>query len=87
VGQKTPDVFNTIFTNHNMDKSQTIVIGDSLRDDIGNANAVGVTSVWVTGRHNAKWSYENTQEVATYKIEQVVDLVNLIDPIDGRFLR
>lgn len=86
LGQKSSRALQDVIANHTMDKSRTVVIGDSLRDDVGVANDVGVTSVWVSGRHNASWTYENTHHKPHYQIEHVVDLVNLIDTKSSQFV-
>jgi putative hydrolase of the HAD superfamily len=85
VPQKTPQSLQRVLDDHGLNTTDTIVVGDSLRDDIANAHAVGCESVWVSGRHNAAWAYENTQVEVIYSTENAADLGNLLDPKTGNF--
>jgi len=86
VAQKTHVEYGLVLSHHNLSKSNTYIIGDSLRDDIANAQKLGLPHVWVSGRHNAGWAYENTKMTVVFSIENAADLVHLIDPITGNLL-
>lgn len=74
VNQKTPDALKALMADHMLKASDTIVIGDSLRDDIHVANQLGIRSVWVSKSIDPKWSYENVQVVPTIHISQITEL-------------
>lgn len=80
VNQKTPDTIRRIIDDHSLEPQNTIVVGDSLRDDIGNAATLGITSVWVSGKHAADWSYEISKDSVSihFEIENVTELPSLI---------
>lgn len=85
VPQKKPEAMQRVIADHNLNLNETAVIGDSLRDDIAVAQKVGVTDIWISGRHNSAWAYENTQVSPTYRVENVTELPTLVDPKTGNF--
>lgn len=85
VPQKTPQSLQSVLDDHNLSPKNTVVVGDSLRDDIANAFAVGCDAVWVSGRHNTAWAYENTHVEVTHSVECAADLTQLLDPTTGNF--
>lgn len=85
VGQKTPDELHSILINHSLDPDDTVMIGDSLRDDIGTAKSLGVTSVWINNNNSLAWGYENVSCEADYELNHASKLVHLINPIKGQF--
>jgi HAD superfamily hydrolase (TIGR01549 family) len=57
---KTGDCIRQIMQEHGLTADDTIMIGDSERDDIGAANNAGISSVLVSTGH--KWGYETGHE-------------------------
>ena len=87
VNQKTSEDLHRVIVDHNIDITNAVMIGDSMRDDVGNAKALGITSVWIRNQNTPKWSYENVPYRADYELDHTAELVNLIDPIKGQFTR
>lgn len=85
VPQKTPEALQTVLFNHRLDPKTTVVVGDSIRDDIANAYTMKCEAIWVSGRHNAHWAYENTNIEIGRSIENAADLSSLLDPKTGIF--
>jgi putative hydrolase of the HAD superfamily len=67
-----------ILQDHNLNANETLVVGDSIRDDIGSAVEMGVDSVLVTKDHDA-WAYENCDHMPTFKLGSVSELIGLIN--------
>jgi len=86
VAQKSHVEYGRVLHDHHLDKSDTCIIGDSIRDDMISAEHLAVSCVWVHGRHNTGWSYENAKYKPIFSIEHAADLVTLIDPITGKLL-
>lgn len=78
VSNKSANVLNGIIIDHDLDINETLLIGDSLRDDIGSANGVRIDSVWINNTEKPSWGYENVLEVPTYSIRTLSDLPSLI---------
>lgn len=87
VAQKTSDDLQRVLTDHNINPINAVMIGDSMRDDVGNAKTVGITSVWVKNHNTPKWSYENVPYKPDYELDHTTELIHLIDPIKGQFTR
>lgn len=62
VGKKGGEQIQKIIDDHNLIKEETVLIGDSMRDDIRSANEVGIDSVHVWDIARRKWDYESTNE-------------------------
>lgn len=54
------------------------VIGDSLRDEISPANELGMVSVFISGRANGGWAYENKETTPTYEISSFSELPKIL---------
>jgi putative hydrolase of the HAD superfamily len=79
VGQKHPESLQKILDDHNLIKEETLVIGDSIRDEIGCAAQLSVPSAWVTGDSQVgSWEYENKKHPYTYEIHSVADLPSIV---------
>lgn len=87
VPQKNADTLRNILTIHNLNITNTTVIGDSLRDDMAPALLNNCHTVWVSGRHNRQWAYENTTTEVDYEITNVTDLPQIIHPETGFFTK
>ena len=74
--KKSPQVLQQILSDHNLKKSETLVIGDSLRDEISCATKCGVHSLLV--QTGDKWGYENVNVSATYELDKDKTAANLI---------
>lgn len=78
VPKKDPEGLQQVLSDHNLTPSETIIVGDSIRDEIGSGNSLGLTTVWVKGNANSDWAYENEKHHPTYIIEAVKDLPTFI---------
>jgi len=78
VDKKDSNALGRIVTDHELVPSETFVIGDSLKGEIGPANKLGLTSIWVQHHVNVEWKYEDETHVPTYTIEETTDLPNII---------
>lgn len=67
-----------IVTDHRLNIRESIMIGDSVRDDIGSANEVGMLSMLVDSDTKAQWEFENSTHVASYTIKKMVDIELLL---------
>jgi phosphoglycolate phosphatase-like HAD superfamily hydrolase len=66
-----------ILDDHNLKIEETLSIGDSVRDDIGTAKAVGIDTALVTEADHT-WGYEDTDHEPTYEIHSIRDLLKII---------
>lgn len=74
VPHKGYEYINKIFQDHNLDKQSTIVIGDSLIDDITSANLIGCDSVWVK-KYAWDTNIDSAEKTPTYIIETIDELL------------
>lgn len=79
VPKKTKEEMEHIINHHFLDKAETIVIGDSIRDDIGSAHAAGLMAIHLTAM-KPSWKYENGQNTPDFAIEHFRELPTIIDP-------
>lgn len=75
--------FNKVIDDYKLDKNKTIVIGDSLKDDIIGATKAGLRSIFISGQANHGWGYEDEDGKPTKTIEKVTDLMEIIYPMIG----
>lgn len=73
--------FTKIVQTHALDPLKTIVVGDSIKDDIGSANKAGLMSIFVSGQAVGGWTYENESYTPTHKINTINELVDLLATI------
>jgi putative hydrolase of the HAD superfamily len=80
VDRKHGGLLSNIVAERELTPDETIVVGDSLRDDVGSAHQAGLHSVWVQKTANKSWAYENTENHlhATYVIDYVTKLPTVI---------
>lgn len=78
VGKKSGEILSSYLNRFDLEYSETVVIGDSLRDDVGSAIDLGLASVWVSGNHQSKWAYESVERVPTFSINSILDLPRII---------
>lgn len=60
-----------------LNPKETILIGDSLRDDVGSAISANIDSVHVDSA-KPTWAYENTDNKPTYTISTLFELPSII---------
>ncbi|MBW3545429.1 MAG: HAD family hydrolase [Bacteroidetes bacterium] len=77
VPKKTPDNIETIIRDKSLNKDETIMIGDSARDDIGSAIGAGIDSVLIKS-NKPTWAYENTDNQPTFVLDSVTELPSII---------
>lgn len=80
IQKKTPLVLTEIMFNHNLVETETVMIGDSIRDDVGSAIGAGIDSVWISNTSKPKWSYENSDHVPTNSVLSL-ELLPTVIPI------
>lgn len=74
VTKKNKDTLSEIFTNHFLSRENTLVIGDSLRDEISAAISLGVDTVHVTSG-KPSWDYDKDLDHSPeFTISKVTDL-------------
>jgi len=77
VGHHKPkkEFFEYVFNNiPNTDKSEMIIIGDSLLSDIKGANNAGIDSCWF----NPKRKQNDSNSIPTYEIQELKELFNIL---------
>ena len=67
-----------IIKEHHLSPSDVIVVGDSIKDDIGGAIKAGLRSVHIAGQFEGSWSYENEQNTPTWTIKHIGELPALL---------
>lgn len=77
VAKKTKEEMWKIATDHKLEPRETIMVGDSLKDDIASAQQVGMSTALVCGNAAADyWKYEDTTGVhPNYRLTSVSDLL------------
>jgi FMN phosphatase YigB (HAD superfamily) len=78
VPKKLPETMLTIINDLDLEPSTTVMIGDSIKDDIGMATSNYMDSVWLNHSHIKKWAYEDTENKPTHTIDKLSDLVSII---------
>lgn len=76
VEQKSVDVFSEIVAMADIDPASSWMIGDSLRDDIAPAKALGLKTVHVTGGHS--WEYDHHDVRPDHMIVSIKELTDII---------
>lgn len=84
--KKAPKELQKIMDNHSLVKNQTLVIGDSLRDEISCATKLGIGSLFVpTGD---QWGYENVEVSPTYTMTlNTGSLVSFLKTIENNITK
>lgn len=77
VQKKDEEEMRKIIAAHNLNVNETIMVGDSIRDDVGMAHAVGMKAVHVS-KMKPTWAYENGKNEPDYTIEQFKDLPKVL---------
>jgi FMN phosphatase YigB (HAD superfamily) len=83
VPKKTSTELAQILYDHNLIVDETVMIGDSMRDDIGSAQALGVDSILVEDA-TGTWDYETITVTASRKIKHTIELPEII-PVNISF--
>lgn len=68
-----------IIDDHNLGQDDTVMIGDSIKDDIGSAKFIKILSVLVADS-TGTWDYENEKHDPNHYIKSVIELPTIIDP-------
>ena len=84
VPKKTDRELNRIVMDHYLVIDETVMIGDSMRDDIGSAQILGMESVLVEDA-TGTWDYETVQVTASHRIKSVTELPTII-PVNRSFV-
>lgn len=74
---KTSTEFSILLNDHQLEINETIVVGDSIRDDIGSALELGLTTVLVEDA-TGTWDYENQKHTPHHRIPKVTELPLLL---------
>jgi putative hydrolase of the HAD superfamily len=83
VSDKTPDVFQRVFSRYDADPSRSIMAGDSMRSDILPALAAGAWAAFIP--HALVWSHEHAEAPCDHprfrQLDALTELPALIDKI------
>ncbi len=77
VDKKTHSNIDNIIAANRLEKDETVMIGDSVRDDISSAEGAGIDSVLIAC-DKPTWGYENTDHIPTYTIGNLDELRKII---------
>lgn len=80
VPKKDGTALTKIVTDHRINVKESLMIGDSIRDDIGSANEIGMLSVLVDSVTKAHWEFENADHVPSYKVKKMTDIELMLQP-------
>lgn len=80
VAKKDGLAIERIMLDHQLDPTETVIIGDSIRDDIGAGHEAGIKTIWVNNESKVSWAYEDKNHTPDYIIKKVTDLPSLIFP-------
>ena len=75
VPKKTGAELTRILQDHSLNPETTLMIGDSIRDDVGSALDAGITSVWVQNYGKRSWAYEDKNHEPHHVIPIVTDIL------------
>ena len=73
--------FLRIIKEHHLFPPDVIVVGDSIKDDIGSAIKASLRSVHISGQFEGSWSYENEQNTPTWSIQRIGELPALLKDV------
>jgi phosphoglycolate phosphatase-like HAD superfamily hydrolase len=68
---------NHILNTHHLEKDETILIGDSVRDDIASAVESGIDSILIKS-DKPSWAYEDAKYTPTYTLSSIAELPSII---------
>jgi len=77
VPHKSGHELNNIIVDHELNIDETILVGDSMRDDVMSAKAVNMRSVLVMSGH--PWGYDQQHVSPTLQINSIADLPDRIE--------
>ena len=78
VPKKTGEVVTGIMLDHQLDPTETIFIGDSVKDDIGSAHEAGIKAVHIGNPNKPVWAYDDGKNVPDFTLEKVTALPTII---------
>lgn len=73
--QTNPAIFSLALDALHLSPGETIVVGDSYKNDIAPALSLGITPVWLKGRG---WNDKDDRHSAPYIISDLHDLTTLL---------
>lgn len=76
--------FQKIINAHGLNPAKVVVIGDSIKDDIGSANKVGLTSVHISKQQVGGWGYENEENHPTFSLDYIRDLNEVLNRLASK---
>jgi len=87
VAKKNGLAIERIMLDHQLDPTETVIIGDSIRDDIGAGHEAGIKTIWVNNESKVSWAYEDKNHKPDYVIKKVTDLPSLIFQNQSRLFK
>jgi FMN phosphatase YigB (HAD superfamily) len=73
VGRKREEEMRKLIEDHALKIEETVMVGDSLKDDMGAALSVGMKCIWVD-KGESQWAYEDSKNKPTVTIESATQL-------------
>jgi FMN phosphatase YigB (HAD superfamily) len=70
-------------TQNNLNPETTFAIGDSIKDDVGQAKLAGLKTIWIEEQHVTGWAYENETHKPDYVVNNVKEIDTLWRNING----
>lgn len=74
VNKPDPTIFNKLLKDNMLDASETIMIGDSLRNDIESAKSIGIKTIWF----NPNKITNNSRIHPDYEIDNLLEIKNIL---------
>jgi len=75
-----PKIFEIATTKLKVKPEESIMVGDSLRADVGGANGIGMTSVWIN-RMNNDIDLQDLEPRPDYVIKNLMELIPIVDKL------
>lgn len=80
VDMKSPRVYGDFIKSHGLSYTNTVIVGDSVKDDIGSANVIGFNSILVTKTIDPGWQkYENIEYAPTYTVSNIREILHHVE--------
>lgn len=77
VEKKSESILEDILYKAGIDTEHTYMVGDSMKDDIGPALALGLTTIHIDSR-NSKWGYEDIEHTPHHILRSVARLPSVL---------
>jgi FMN phosphatase YigB (HAD superfamily) len=83
VDMKSPYILSSFIKDHDLSYKNTVIVGDSVKDDIGSANVIGFDSILVTKTIDPGWQkYENIKYDSTYTVSNIREILHYVETHD-----